>query len=474
MADEKNILNVPHLGVLLLDKDLCIRKFSPLASRVFNISQGDVGRGFRVPPIPSGVKLLGWIQDALEKKLHTDNVISSHGGETFAIKVVPYCALAPLSQVQGDASTSECGVVVSLVDISSIQALKETLRKSERRYKSVLNAISDGFFQWSHGQGLFVDENFKLALGYDRYEDISWSLILAPGSYEFKKIIEANEPLNRTFMLTVRLITSSRTDFWVIIKGEVKEGQMTGIFIDINHLKEKEHRLEVASTELIRSNRLLEDFAYIVSHDFKAPLRHIRNFIQFLGDAIEADDQEQVNNEMNNLVHSTKRLETLVDDMITLSRFTVAERQQKEVDLNQVFSSVFHLYSPEINEKKIEVECQNLPTVLGDRSLLEHLFQNLLGNACTYINEKDPKIKVWGRSVDSYYEINFEDNGIGFNSDQSEMIFKPFKRLVTQTEYAGSGIGLAICKTVVEQHQGQIHAHGIPGKGAKFTVLLRK
>lgn len=184
--------------------------------------------------------------------------------------------------------------------------------------------------------------------------------------------------------------------------------------------------------------------------------------------------------------NSAGRMRTLINDLLQFSRTTKTEQIFEKTNLNNVLESVKEALSQQINEKSAKIESETLPVLKVIPFQMHQLFSNLISNSLKYSRENiPPEIsitvkKVWSENDDrlpknigkDFYQIDFKDNGIGFEQDYAEKIFLLFNRLHGKTEYAGTGIGLAICKKIVENHQGFIFAEGKPGIGANFTIFL--
>jgi signal transduction histidine kinase len=244
--------------------------------------------------------------------------------------------------------------------------------------------------------------------------------------------------------------------------------------------------LEQQNIELEASNKELLAFNYVASHDLQEPLRKIQTFISRLsekeGDALTEEGKEYINR-----IHlSVERMRILIDDLLQYSRANKTEKVFEEVDLNDLLENAKVDLAQSIEEKNAVIKNDVLPTITVIPFQIQQLFINLLGNSLKYSKEKGvPKIKISCEKViafeeelipkktkDKYYKITFEDNGIGFEQEYAEKIFVLFNRLHNKNEYAGTGIGLAICKKIVENHKGYIFAKGEPNKGSVFTIYL--
>ncbi len=248
---------------------------------------------------------------------------------------------------------------------------------------------------------------------------------------------------------------------------------------------ELEHQVE----NLNRSNAELEQFAYVASHDLQEPLRKVRSFADLLKTKNRNSLTEESKLIIDKITKSATRMQLLIDDLLAFSRSIDSSRAIEAVDLNEVLLQVQTNMEPSINECNAMVRSQSLPTVAGYDNQLAQLFENILSNSLKYskpgvcpvidiTNSEIPGSTINGvresQQDDMFYCIAIKDNGIGFRNEYAEKIFVIFQRLHGREAYQGSGIGLAICRKVVANHNGYIKADGEEGKGASFYVYLPK
>ncbi len=227
--------------------------------------------------------------------------------------------------------------------------------------------------------------------------------------------------------------------------------------------------------ELQRSNRELQDFAFVASHDLQEPLRKIQAFGDRLktksGDALSDDARGY----LNTMLSASVRMQTLISDLLNLSRVTTKAQPFVAVKLDRIASEVKEDLNARIEETRGSVKIGKLGILQADPLQMRQLFQNLLSNALKFSRAGvDPVIEVKRLETGSQVGFTVEDNGIGFDQKHAEKIFTVFQRLHGRGEYEGTGVGLAICRKIVERHQGTIEATSTPGVGTKFTVLFPK
>jgi PAS domain S-box-containing protein len=247
-----------------------------------------------------------------------------------------------------------------------------------------------------------------------------------------------------------------------------------GVGRDITERKTAAAELQAAHDELARSNAELEQFAYVASHDLQEPLRMVASYTQLLGkrygDRLEGDAKEF----MAFIVDGAGRMKQLIEDLLAYSRVGTRGKEMKPFRLEAAFERARINLRAAIEESNAEVTQAGLPEVLGDESQLAQLLQNLIGNALKFRAAATPVVHVSSSEKDDEFVIAVEDNGIGIEPQYFERIFMVFQRLHDKGQYPGTGIGLAICKKVVDRHGGRLWVESAPGKGSRFVFTLPK
>ncbi len=235
-----------------------------------------------------------------------------------------------------------------------------------------------------------------------------------------------------------------------------------------------ERELQETAAKLARSNADLEQFAYVASHDLKEPLRAISGSVQVLQGRL----QPQMEPELEELIHHTvdgaNRMQTLIDDLLTYSRLTTREEPLEPTDMGGVLREAMANLEVALRESRAVVTNDALPVVRADRTQMVQVLQNLLANALKYRSERTPKIHVGAEDAGPEWIVSVRDNGIGIAPQYADRIFKIFQRLHTRKDYPGTGIGLAVCKKVVERHGGRIWVESEPEEGSTFFFALPK
>ena len=224
--------------------------------------------------------------------------------------------------------------------------------------------------------------------------------------------------------------------------------------------------------ELARSNRDLEQFAYVASHDLQEPLRMVAAYTQLLAERYRGRLDENAEKYIAYAVEGALRMQTLIQDLLAFSRLGRNGLGPARMDCNEVVEEALQNLRAAVEESGAVVQSAGLPPVHANRTQLVQLFQNLIGNAIKFRGEQRPVITVTGEERDAMTVFAVADNGIGIAPEHLDLIFVIFQRLHTRDEYAGNGVGLAICKKIVEQHGGRIWVESQPGAGSTFRFSL--
>lgn len=237
-------------------------------------------------------------------------------------------------------------------------------------------------------------------------------------------------------------------------------------------VSEQEQHLRTAISDLTRSNLELEQFAYVASHDLQEPLRKVSAFCElFQHDYADRVDEEG-RRYIDYIVDGARRMRTLIQDLLAYSRVNSDGRELTDVDAQAAVEDAIRNLHGAIEEHNAEVRCASLPTVRGDARQLTQLFQNLIGNAIKYHGDREPEVDIRLQEGPEGWIISIEDNGIGIDPEYHDRIFGIFKRLHARNEYPGTGIGLAICRRIVERMNGRIWVDSEVGQGSAFRFTL--
>ena len=245
----------------------------------------------------------------------------------------------------------------------------------------------------------------------------------------------------------------------------------------LQRVAEQRKELETANSRLVESNRDLEDFAYVASHDLQEPLRKIQAF----GDRLESKAGDRLTGEsrenLQRMRDASQRMQILIHDLLRFSRVSSSALKPAPTSLESIINEVVASHRRPLDEAEGSFRIVNdIPAMTVDAGQFEQLFDTLIGNSIKYRQPvKDLTIEVEYHATDpDFHHISVSDNGIGFEQRYAERVFEPFKRLHSTADYEGSGIGLAICRRILDRHEGSITVESEPGEGSKFSVWLPK
>lgn len=300
-----------------------------------------------------------------------------------------------------------------------------------------------------------------------------------------KTVVETGRALR--FETTFRSEDSTEYGWFIVSLTKMDDGVIS-TFVDVSAAKETQRQLERSLAELKRSNESLDEFTRTASHDLKEPIRKVQFFAERLRGRLDDNLNEESRLLLERMEAAAARMKTLVDDLLAYSHVNEDSRAFEDVDLNVELRVVLSDLELVIAEKDALVRAETLPAVRGIRQQLLQLFHNLLSNAVKYSRPGTaPVVRVRSQKVSGaasglalapedqdrvFYRIEVEDNGIGFEPQYADKIFNVFTRLHGNSEYSGTGVGLAIVQKVVKNHHGYVSARSTPGQGAVFQVLL--
>jgi light-regulated signal transduction histidine kinase (bacteriophytochrome) len=263
------------------------------------------------------------------------------------------------------------------------------------------------------------------------------------------------------------------------MRNPMPGGGFVSTYLDITERKhaeqalaEQAHKLQQALEELQRSNAELEQFAYVASHDLQEPLRMVASYCQLLQRRYQAKLDQNANEFIGFAVEGAKRMQSLINDLLLYSRVGTKGKAFAPTPLEPVLAGALANLAIAIDEAKAEITHDPLPTISGDPTQLLQLFQNLIGNALKFRRNVPVRIQIGAQREGSDWRISVTDNGIGIDPQYAERIFMIFQRLHTREEYPGTGIGLSVCKKIVERHGGRIWVEPAPESGSVFTFTL--
>ncbi len=376
-------------------------------------------------------------------------------------------------------------------DITEQKKAEADLSASRQKYLNLIDNVTDGLYEVDlAGNMTFANRALLELLGREHEELMGQNNRAYMDEENARKVFEVFNEVFRTGEAhrgyVYELIAKDGEKKFVegsisLMRDSV--GAPTGFFGVIRDitvrrkaelaLEEKTRQIERANHDLVRKNAELDEFTYIASHDLQEPLRKLTAFTDFLKKDIGEGLSPRVEKDLNFIVDAANRMQTLVQDLLQLSRVGKAAMKRERVPLNECVRAALDALAIRIESAGAEIVQDELPEVWGDRTLLTQLFQNLIGNALKFIPEGvKPKIHVTYELTNDQAVLGVKDNGIGIKPEYAEQIFSPFKRLHGRDKYEGSGIGLSICRKAVERHGGTIWVESELGRGAYFKFTL--
>lgn len=371
-----------------------------------------------------------------------------------------------------------------VVDITAERAFAEALDAERERLDRIYRTTPVMMVSLSpDGHVIAVSEYWLSSLGYERDQVIGkrYDAFLTPASAEkmialggMEALIEAGSMRD----ILARMVKADGEVIDIVSSATVEfaaDGTPIaahGISVDVTEQLAQARELKRYAAELERTNRELDRFATIASHDLQEPLRKISAFASLIKRRHHGLLDHETDRSLDFLVDAAGRMRRLIDDLLTYSRASKRALDYRSVDMGQILRDLLVELEILISEANAEIETGELPVIEGDPTLLRLLLQNLITNALKYRKDEGVKISVTAVSEHAHWHFMVTDNGIGLDPRFSEKIFAPFQRLHGREDYEGTGIGLAICQQAVERHGGQIWVDAQSGKGCSFHFTL--
>lgn len=407
----------------------------------------------------------------------------------------------------------ECGKVIGISkiarDITRSKEIQKIVRESQERLRMAVESINLGTWQYDPiTQELSWSDECRKIYELPGDVPVNYSLFLRLVYHEDLDYVqkEIEKALMREgdgrYDIEFRILRYGNGEQrWVRSKGKVYFDQMKnperfiGTVLDITDDKNAKNELELLvsqrtkalekiNKQLQRSNAELEQFASVASHDLQEPLRKVQMYSERI--LQNPKDEEAFHKYFPKIITASSRMSQLIKDILHYAQIGEGNEQFSEVDLNEVLENIYSDYEFKIKESNALIECENITVVKGIASQLHQLFSNMMSNSLKF-NKSTPHIRIKCNKIpyspdlaanknlkktDYYDEIEFSDNGIGFDEGYASLIFEIFQRLEDRENYSGTGIGLAVCKKIVDNHRGLISVSSLPQQGTTFRILL--
>ncbi|MFZ7138280.1 MAG: PAS domain S-box protein [archaeon] len=414
-----------------------------------------------------------------------ETVHTARGGRTFPVEIS-----ATRVTYQGKPA------ILSIArDITERKKAEEALRNSEmaaRRLLEFQNKVIDTATVWVNlidlkGNVVLWNRAAELVSGYSREEVVGtnkmWKLLYPNPDYRTnifaigKKILEEGKRMEDFYSIIRCKDGTMKTISWYSTNILNEKGEPEGsisIGIDVTEREKDQQEMKKAFAMLKQSNSDLESYTYVVSHDLKAPLRTIRSFGSFILEDYSDKLDDTGKDYLNRMINASSHLNTMIEDLLVLSRVGREFTEREKVDLNKLVNEIVTDFEATIKEQNAKIVVDKLPVLSAQKVWMRQLFMNVISNALKFNESKTPKIEVLYEETENDHLFKIQDNGIGIEEKYLERIFNLFERASTDKNYEGTGAGLAICKRIVMHLGGKIWVESTLGKGSTFFFTIPK
>lgn len=352
------------------------------------------------------------------------------------------------------------------------------LEESNNRTTNLLESIRDGFFA--------VDANWTVSYWNSEAERIlnmPRDVIVGQKLY---KLYPEHDPAHLQYYINYRKVMQEKEPLvfeeyyeslkvWLELNVYPSKDGISVFFRDVTENRNLRDELDKHVDELAISNAELEQFAYVASHDMQEPLRMVTGFLTQLEKKYKDQLDEKAQQYIHFAVDGAKRMRTIILDLLEYSKVGKKEYQPERIEVDKLITDITLLNQSLIIENNVEIKSGDLPQIFGGKTLIHQVFQNLISNAIKYRKpDIDPQVTITCEDEGDFWKFAVQDNGIGIQKDYFERIFILFQRLHIKEDYSGTGIGLAICKKIIESHSGRIWVESEEGNGSTFYFTIKK
>ncbi len=478
-ADMNNLLKSTDIGVIFLDSDFKIRKFTPAIKKHFSLINGDIGRPIDNFTNSFGLSRKQSFLDRCQKVLNSGKVIEKHivsrEGKNYLQRISPYM----------DSDNNINGVVISFIDIENIQKSKEKLIASEKRFKSFYEDDPVLHISVDPKTSRIVQCNKKTVqkLGYDSKESIIgkeiYDLFADDSKLPTLKLKSGLNKSGEVVNIELKMITKKKKILPVILNATGEKDETDNLktirytCVDISALKEAQEQLKEQKNDLERANRDLEQFVSICSHDLQEPLATIKFGSDVLGKMYASKLDEKGENYIKYIKNASNRLSAQIRALLEHSR--IGKNGKKTlVDTREIVDVVTYDLGKSIKDRKAKINIGELPKLNGFEVELRLLFQNLISNAIKYVpKDKKPEVRISAYKEGDYWVFSVMDNGVGISKEDQQNIFTIFNRVPGNEDLDGTGVGLAHVEKIVLLHEGTIWVDSQEGVGSTFYFKLK-
>lgn len=366
---------------------------------------------------------------------------------------------------------------------AELEQVISQLTESEGRFRGTFEQAAVGMAHISiEGRFIRVNNRFCDITGYNSKEllaknrkEINYDTDLNTGADPYQQLLSGQI---QTFSHEKRYIQKNGGLIWVNLTISLLRNAngnpeyFITVIEDISQRKEAEERLAQTIDALVRSNAELEQFAFVASHDLQEPLRNVSSFVQLLAEENKGKFGPKADQQISIILEGATRMQTMIRDLLAFSRVTSRGQGFEDVNVGDILENVKSDLALHIQETKAEVTFDPMPTIFADPSQISQVFQNLLTNALKFYGDQPPRVHISARLANQEWIFSIQDNGIGIEKKYIDKLFVIFRRLNPRGKYPGTGIGLAVCKRIVERHGGRIWVESEVGKGSNFMFSI--
>jgi PAS domain S-box-containing protein len=385
--------------------------------------------------------------------------------------------------------------MLTVTDLTEQKKIETDLRNERDLFSKIAETSPTGMLQFNiKGKVIFANKMIKEILDLKEDEVLDWTYndrrwdikgidgsIIQEDDLPFARVMKTGKGV-QNFLMSIKLPDGKR--IYISINNSPifdENRQLTGVIATIEDITERiltERKLRDLNRQLMeqaenlsKSNTDLEHFAYLASHDLREPLRMISGFAKLLENKYKSKLDSTANDYINYITNGVERMDRLICDLLSLAKISSRKQELKPVDCNVILKQITVSMHSLLEEKNADISYENLPVITADPVQISQLFQNLISNSIKFCDNK-PEIRISAKNNGLYWEFSVQDNGIGIDPKHIDRIFHIFQRLHTRDEYTGTGIGLAICKKIIERHGGEIRVKSEPGRGSNFIFKI--
>jgi PAS domain S-box-containing protein len=472
IENQNAILDAMPFGLMIIDKNKKVLQINQAAKKLTGFSDENIIGKSCFDTVCNQDCDNCTVIDLKQKIQDTRVVIKKQNGDTFpGIKTV-----TPI--LFGEKEV----LLEGFVDISETVKAQEELQINEQKFRVIFDSASNGIMILDfEGRIIDVNETAMKQYGYSKEEFIKLTpanLVRPDYMPTFNRFLSDLKESGSFSGETIDL-RKDGSEFYTDVRGSIinfnGKPHLQASVLDVTDKKIADIELKKSMLALEQANKELEQFAYVSSHDLQEPLRKIRSYTDLFEKHCSHFLDERGRKYLSIINSGANRMQVLINDLLQISRITSRSSKLSKIDIRKIILGIEGTLEPRIREENALLKIpDNLPIIKCDKIQITQIFQNIIDNALKYRSTADPIIEVNAKEEKDHWLFSVKDNGIGFNQQYAKRIFVVFQRLHARDKYEGTGIGLAICKKLIERHQGEIWAEAEEGVGATFYFKIPK